>query len=170
MDQIRLDLSGVPGEMVDEIYRQGETCLEGVLHLATAADQRATTLTGVFGAASAALMAAGATLLAGSHPSAPLIWGSGVAATFFLAAAICCAWAARPAAFFVGGYEPRLLAPAATDRTWMLRCAAEDLQQRIHANRQVLERSARLTNIGTMAAFFAAPAALSAFGVAFGLS
>jgi hypothetical protein len=45
------DFSNVPRGAAKELCRQGELCLQGTVQLAIALDQRATTLTGVVGAA-----------------------------------------------------------------------------------------------------------------------
>jgi hypothetical protein len=143
MSDAPLDLSAVPSDAIKELHRQGEACLQGTVQLAIAADQRATTLAGIFGAGGIALLAAAATVLAGAHPSLSLLGGAAATSVCFLAGAIFCAYAGRPIDFFVPGYEPRLLAPSATaDEAWLLRYATEDIQQRIDANRGVLERSA----------------------------
>jgi hypothetical protein len=48
----------MPVELAREIARQGETRLAAIMSLATAADLRATTLTGIFGGASVAFIVA----------------------------------------------------------------------------------------------------------------
>jgi hypothetical protein len=45
-----LDLDQAPLESVKELHRQAETCLAGTVQLAISADQRATTMAGIFGA------------------------------------------------------------------------------------------------------------------------
>jgi hypothetical protein len=141
-----MDLSSVPESLVEELHEEGVLCLQGTLQLAVAADQRATTLTGVFGAGSFALLAAAATLLTASQPNQPLLWGASATAVFLLSAALFCAWATRPVNFYLAGYEPKLLTAAANDRGWMLRCATEDIQMRIDSNRRVISRSASMVN------------------------
>lgn len=58
----RPDFSNVPDSAVKELHRQGELCLLGTMQLALAADQRATTLSGILGAGAVALAAATAGL------------------------------------------------------------------------------------------------------------
>jgi hypothetical protein len=53
--------------------------------------------------------------------------------------------AARPADYFANGYEPKRLLPSATDELWMLKCVAQEMQQRIDHNRTVIARTAELT-------------------------
>jgi hypothetical protein len=158
-----MDLSEIPLPSIKELQRQGEACLQGTVQLALAADQRATTLTGIFGAGAVALLAAAATVLAGAHPDLSLVCGAGVTSLFLLGGAISCAWAGRPIDFFVTGYEPRLLAQSATDEVWMLRYAIEDIQTRIDANRRALERSARLLYQGALIAMAAVLAGAGTF-------
>lgn len=59
-----IDFSTIPEGAIEEILRNGEACLEGTIQLAIAADQRATTMAGIFGAGSVALLAVAATILA----------------------------------------------------------------------------------------------------------
>jgi hypothetical protein len=67
------DFSEIPDNAVKELHRQGELCLLGTMQLAVAADQRATTLSGILGAGSVALAAAMAGLISGAHPNLVLI-------------------------------------------------------------------------------------------------
>jgi hypothetical protein len=139
-----MDLSEVSIDGVQELHRQAETCLLGTIQLGIAADQRATTLTGIFGAGSVAVLAAIATVISGASSHQALIGGAATMATLLFAAAITSAMACAPRDFHVGGYEPKRFARSAGDLPWMLRYAVEDMQVRIDCNRAVLERSARL--------------------------
>lgn len=141
-----IDLAGIPDESVREMHQLAEACLAGTMQLGIAADQRATTMLGIFGAGSVALLAAIATILAATPKNWPFIAGAATAAVLLFIAAALSAWAARPIYFYTGGYEPRRLAPSAGNAVWMLRYAIADLQVRIDANRVALERSSRLTN------------------------
>jgi hypothetical protein len=165
-----MDLSSLPESLVEELHKEGVLCLQGTLQLAVAADQRATTLTGVFGAGSVALLAAAATLITANPSNQPLLWGAIATAIFLLSAALFCAWAGRPVDFFLAGYEPKLLAPAANDRGWMLRYATEDIQMRIDANRRVISRSASTLKLGFLIAVGSVPAGFIAFWAARHLS
>lgn len=42
----------IPAEGIDEVFRNGEVCLEDTIKLALAADQRGTPMAGIFGAGS----------------------------------------------------------------------------------------------------------------------
>jgi hypothetical protein len=160
-----LDLSAVPDGAIKELHRQGELCLQGTVQLAIAADQRATTTSGILGAGSIALMVAGASMVL-NPASRPTLIGAvfGVAFTL-LSGAILCARAARSIDYFVAGYEPRLLAKSASDEIWMLRCAAEDIQARINHNRKTLEKSSKMLTLGRAAAFAALPVGIMIFTI-----
>jgi hypothetical protein len=160
-----LDLSNVPTDGVRELHRQAETCLAGTVQLALGSDQRATVMAGMFGAASVALLAAIATVIAGSAPNYPFIGGAGAMSLLLFAAAIASAMAAAPTDFHVGGYEPKRFARSATNVDWMLRYATEDMQDRIDMNRAVLERSSRLLRTGMAFAVGAIPFGIMAFSV-----
>jgi len=164
LSAIKPDFSAVEPEAIKELHRQAETCLQGTIQFAIAADHRATTLTGIFGTGSVALLAAAATVLAGSQPNFALVLGAGVTALFLLGAALSCFWASRPVDFSVAGYEPRLLAPSvAADPIWMVRYATEDMQRRIDFNRAALERAARWVLCGAVIALVAILAGVGTF-------
>jgi hypothetical protein len=160
-----IDLSEIPEEGVRELHKQAETCLAGTVQFAIAADQRATTMAGIFGAGCIALLAAIATVLAASVPYSPFIGGAAAMSLLLFAAALTSGMAATPTDFHVGGYEPKRLARSATDLVWMLRYALDDMQDRIDANRNVLERSARLLRVAMAFAVGAIPFGILVFSV-----
>jgi len=159
------DIAALPEATVMVVHKQAEDCLAGTITLATAADSRATTLTGIFGGAAVALLAASATILAApQHESyIPLLAAASVGAVFLFIAAILCAYGCRPVEFFVAGYEPKLLAKSATDLTWMLRYVTNDIQVRIDANREALAASARLLNWAMRLSLFSVLVSIGTF-------
>jgi len=159
----RPDFSNIPADAIKELHRQGEICLQSTMQLALAADQRATTLTGIMGAGAVALLAATATMISSAHPSAALIGTGAGTATLLFVGALFCAWAAQPLDFFVAGYEPRRMAPAARDETWILRYATEDMQIRIDSNRASLVHASRLLTWGRSIALLAVPLGITIF-------
>jgi hypothetical protein len=158
------DFSAVPDAAIKEMHRQGEACLNGTVQFALAAQTRATAFAGIFAAGGVALLVMAAARLTGDRPSLPLI-SAGLAASLFLfTGASFCAWSSRPVNFFVGGYEPKLLAIAAGDNEIdMVRGATEDLQVRIDANRGALEWSSLRINVGGVLGVGAVPAFIIAF-------
>lgn len=159
------DILALPETTVAIVHKEAEACLAGTVTLATAADSQATTLTGIFGGAAVALLAAGATVLVAPEHGAnlPLLAAASVGALFFFVAAILCAYACRPIDFFVAGYEPKLLSKSAADLTWMLRYATNDIQVRIDANRGALAAAARKVNWALWLALFSVLASIAAF-------
>jgi hypothetical protein len=159
------DILALPEATVAIVHEQAEECLAGTVTLATAADSRATTLTGIFGGGAVALLAASATVLAAPEHEAyfPLLTAALVGAIFLFIAAMLSAWACRPIDFFVAGYEPKLLSQSAADPTWMLRYATNDVQARIDANRKSLAASARQVNWAMRLALFSVLAGIVAF-------
>ena len=151
------DFSSVPDETVHEFHRQGELMLQGTVQLATAMDQRATTSSGIMAGGAVALLTAAAAMSVADQPFHAFVWSAVATAVPLFVGAVLCAWAARPTAFFVAGYEPRKLLPAVRDKAWMLRFAAEDIQVRITANRRALESSSRLLGWGMGVGLLAAP-------------
>lgn len=96
----------MPIDLAREIARQGEVRLSAIMNLATAADLRATTLCGIFGAGFVGITAAVLAVLASNHPSSALI-ASGVILSFGLfVAAIFAARAGAPGDLFIGGGNP----------------------------------------------------------------
>jgi hypothetical protein len=161
----RLDLSAIAPETIGELHRQAEACLDGTVQVALAADMRATTLAGIFGGGSVALLAGAATIVAsGAYDKFhPLLVSALIVAGAWFVAAMLCAWAGRPSNFHLGGYEPRLFEKSATDVTWMLRYATEDMQARIDSNRSALERNAKVLRIGFYFAVFGVLASAALF-------
>ncbi|SRR5579871_1042641 len=160
-----MDLSELPIETVQELHRQAEACLSGTVQLGIAADQRATTLVGVFGAGCVALLAAIATVIAASSPYRPFIGGAGATAAFLFVAALISAMAGAPSDFHVGGYEPKRFVKSAGDLTWMSRYAVEDMQARIDFNRASLERSAHKIHVAMVFAMAAVPLGILVFAM-----
>lgn len=158
-----MDWQNVNDTAVREIHRQGEEVLKGTVALALAADQRATTLCGIFGGGAVALLAAAATILAGTNPTASLLVAALLSACLLFVASLLCASAARPTDFYVSGYEPRFLITSAADEMWMLRYAVEDVQMRIGANRKALEHAACLALWGMRVAGGAVVVGVAAF-------
>lgn len=78
----RPDFSGIPAAAAKELCRQGELCLQGTIQLAVAANQRATTLVGILGAGSVALIAATATISLSLNPDhkTPLVISAAITA------------------------------------------------------------------------------------------
>lgn len=137
----------VPDEAVDELHQNAEKCLLGTVQLAIAADQRATTMAGIFGAGSIALLATAATLRASSNEP-DLIWAAIITAIILYIATLFCAWSARPVDIFIGGYEPRLFIDCASDPIWMKKYATTDMQVRIDKNRRTLLEASKFLSIG----------------------
>lgn len=157
-DEFERELSEVKGEALDELHRLAETYLQNTLQVAISNDQRASTLTSVFGTGAAAFLAAAATLAASEHGSVDFESAAAVTAIGLLIAATYCARACAPVSFFLAGYEPRNLVPAATDRAALLVQSLKDMQIRIDANKAWLETSGKLLRTGTRWALAALPA------------
>jgi hypothetical protein len=158
----RIDLSAIPAETIGELHRQAEACLDGTVQVALGADARATTLAGIFGGGSVAILAGAATIASDPKHHSLLLSAVAIAGAWFFAAMLC-AWAGRPSAFFLGGYEPRLFEKSATDITWMLRYATEDMQVRIDKNRHALVKNARVLRAGFFVAVLGVFAGVSVF-------
>jgi hypothetical protein len=157
------NFSRVPAEAVKELHRQGELCLQGSLHLAMAADQRATTMTGVLGAATVAVLAMLVPLLAAKPLSVPLVCAGTVTALCLFTAAMLCGWSTASGGLFVPGHDPGRLAHRAADETQLLRIALEELQARIDHNRLALEQASRRLMCARVFAMFAVPAGMAVY-------
>ena len=144
----RYDFTEVDDQAIKEFHRQAELALEGTVKLAIAADSRATTSTSILSAATAGSLVVSANLAGAEHPHAVLI-GSIVSASFcLLLAAAYCALASRPIDFYVTGYEPDLLFPAAVSDNHIRRVSTADIQMRIDANRVALKSAAETLRRG----------------------
>jgi hypothetical protein len=139
-----MDWSGVPDSALREMLRQAETRLDSILKAAIGADQRATTLMGVFGAVGVALLVSAATIGTRAEPEWSLIFAIISAAILLLVAGVMCGRAGRPIDFHIGGYEPEKILKSSTDEIWLLRYICEDLQRRMDLDRKILEKASRL--------------------------
>lgn len=148
----RPDFSEISKSVIDEVFQNGQTCLQGTVQLAIAADQRATALAGIFIAGAVALLATAATVKASSLDDPAFAWASLVTAAVLFLAALISGWSARPIDFHVAGYEPAKLAICDGDDVWMKRYACEDIQVRIDENRSSLERRAKILTRGAIIA------------------
>jgi len=142
----KVDWSDTSDAALRELLRQGELFLQGTIQLGVAADQRAVALSTRFGGGAIALLAAAATVLAGSHPNLAMEWAATVTAAFLFVGSFLAALAAHPVDFFVGGYAPKLLQASSSDEMWMLRYVVQDVQIRIDTNRAAISRAAALSS------------------------
>ena len=147
-----IDWTGVSDEQMEQMLAQADTYLSAMLDVATASDQRATSLGSLCGGAGVALLAAAATIIAGSTPRDPLVLGAVVTALGFFVAAYLYASASEPVDFYLAGFEPAPLASAPSEKTARLRVMLEDMQARIVLNRVTIDRAAGLTKWGRRAA------------------
>ncbi len=166
-DEDDLDFSQVPDCAVNEFYRQAEIYLQSTVQIALAADARASTLTGIFGAATVALLVLAANVANKSPIDAPLIASVIVGAVFLIIAAVFCAIAARPVEYFIPGYEPKRLYQAASSERHIKLEAASDMQIRIDRNRKTLRSAAMLLSIGRTLAMAAPITAIATFCLCF---
>lgn len=143
-----MDLSNAKRSVAAEIVRQAELLLDRQLDLATAADERATSLAGTFCLAGTAIIA-GLITLVGAHPSTsdslPILLGGVVSSGMFLWAALVCVRTTLPADFGIAGNEPTNWEEpviAETRLTAMLISQAENYQEHMEVNHQTLRRNA----------------------------
>lgn len=98
--------SGISIDLAREIARQGEVRLTALTSLATAADLRATTFCGIFGATAVAVCAATLANAASDHRIWPLIAAGAFTFIGFFISALMVGVVAMPQDFRVGGGNP----------------------------------------------------------------
>jgi hypothetical protein len=163
------ELASVSGETLSQLLRQVDILLAHTLEASIAADQRATTLAGIFGGASIAVVAAFATLQPAVRT--PALTGAVAALALLLfVSAMLAAWASRPSKFHFPGYEPRRLletvqASPAGEAEWVRRYIVIEFQRRIDANRCLLDKSGRKVSVAVWLAIVALPSACLAYAV-----
>jgi hypothetical protein len=139
----------MPLQLAREITRQGEARLMALMSLGTAADLRATTLCGIFGASGVAFGAAVLTSMVTGHPVPAVIVGGGVVSFGLLLAAGIAAHAAAPRDFYIAGGNPNLLREWSWDAgRWrseseMLDATAARYARSIEENRKILDIESR---------------------------
>lgn len=100
-----IDWSGVSLDMVRQIHLQAETYLKAQLQVGLAADQRASTMSSIFAATAAALLALAFNYGTRSE-TVPIMSALIVTGAVLLIAAGCGAWSAQPVAFWYPGNIP----------------------------------------------------------------
>ena len=158
-----LDFSQVPDAAVDEFYRQAELCLQSTVQIAIAADSRATTLTGTFGAATAALLVLAANIGTKDKIDFPLLIAILSGASSLLVASVFSATVARPVEFHIPGYHPRVLYVAASSEKHIKLEAATDIQKRIDQNSAYLGKAAKTLSRGRVLALLSVPISIISF-------
>jgi hypothetical protein len=132
-----------------EVVRGGEVYLDGMLRIATSADQRASGLSGMFAAAATALLAA---VVALANPAwnvsgrVALIVGGLAAAAMFLSGAVLCLTTIMPVKFWLPGCEPGNWESDVTAGKKLQDCLGEragHIQDQIGENLKVIESNAR---------------------------
>jgi hypothetical protein len=158
---LRKEPPAIPVQLAREIARQGEERLKALMHLGTAADLRATTLIGIFGAAAVAIGAAVLANLGSGHLPGPLVFAGIVTCLLLFAAAFMAAWAGAPCDFFIPGGNPEIL----RDWSWeegawrteveALDATAQRYEKSISDDQKILERSSRWVKRALWTAFAA---------------
>lgn len=160
----------IPLGLAREIARQGEVRLNAVMALTTAAVARATTLCGVFGAASIALVAAVLAYVATApHLVVGLILGGAVPSALLFLSAILAGTAGAPRDFWLPGGMPRSLRDAAwSNGHWrseeeVLDAMAAGLANAIETDRRHLEHESLIVRCSLWLSAVSAPAGILAY-------
>ena len=149
-----MDFSKIDEPFGREIIRGGESYLDGMLRIATSADQRASGLGGMFTAGATALIAA---VIALSNPSwqmpgkLQLQLAGGAAALMFLLGAVTCLRTIMPVKFWLPGCEPHNWRSDVDGGKKLHDCLGEratHIQEQIDENRGVIEKNARFFRWG----------------------
>lgn len=144
-----VDWTNVKPEVAREILRQGEMHLQGMLQLAIAADQRATTTAGIFLAVVAAVLAV---IFTASPSGLLLLAGSVLAASYIIAGALCIL-ASLPIEFGIpGNYPKNWWGDRSQPIEITLGQESENCQEIIEDNFEKLKRNARYFRAGCLAA------------------
>lgn len=163
--------AGIPLELAREIERQAELRLESTKDIAAITVARATTVSGIFGAAAVALIAALLAYVGADHPKPRLILAGAVTASLLLIASGLATFASASRRFRAAGSDPVKLrnwcwdAPA---RRWrseeqLLDALAQKLAGAIDENRRLLEKEGLLLNISLWVALASLLAGIAVF-------
>ena len=147
-----VDLRGLTGDPLNEVHRQAELMMADLLTCANAVDAKVTTVSSVFAAISAGMIAGAVAAAALANPPHSLIaalsvWGSRVPGWRRLR------WfgARSPSDYYISGNEPVLIVDAARVTepvNWLVTSDIQSLQRRITYNQGVLSRSASSMRAG----------------------
>lgn len=145
--------NSIPIDIAREIARQGDTRLMALMNLATAADLRATTLCGIFGAAGVAIGAALLAYISTDHAYRGLIISGSLVTLLLFAGAFMAALAGAPRDFYIAGGDPDSLRNWVWDGSeWrdeaaLLDATGQRLAEAIEKNRRILESGTNRINI-----------------------
>ncbi len=140
-----MDWSKVDEKMVREILRQGEIYLQNTLAIATASDQHAATLAGIFSASATVALGVTAAIATSNQLDIALIAsGAAVAVTWFIGSMFCVSvvW---PSKFQLPGNHPRNWWPGNVSLRPIVEARggeSENYQERIDFNEAAIRRSA----------------------------
>jgi hypothetical protein len=138
----QINWSGVPTEMTQQIFQQGETFLQAQLTASLAADMRAITAASIF--ATFGTAALGGTLAYWQSNKDPSILLAGLYGVFAMVIAAACGfWAARPVIFhFPGAHPTQWFAIRKHPLSEVLGGEAENYQERITRNESTMASNA----------------------------
>lgn len=158
----------VPLDTAQQILAQGERYLQSQLEVATASDQRATTVATFFGTMATAVIA-GSMAYWDAKQDLPILLAGLVGASAMIAGACMCLWAARPVDFYFPGNHPAHWFPVATrPLSEILFGEAQNYQEHIEANDDALKENSKMVARGAALAV-AAPLLAVATWLAVGL-
>lgn len=143
------DLKKADKEVVCEIVRAAELFLGSQLTAGVAADQRAVTFASVLAAAVAILIGGFVAIETGDNPTPGLGWVIGPVVLCLLVSIVFAVAACRPTDWCYPGNNPRLWREEAKEKVPLRDALADQAEQYaigIHANRDVLDKNARLMN------------------------
>jgi len=168
--------TSIPVEVAREIMRQGEARLDAMMTLTTSAVARATTLCGIFGGASVALLAALLAYSGTAHASTRLIWSGSITTSLLLIASIVAAVAGASRDFRGAGAIPIRLRDWAkttygTERRWateaeLLDTLGRQLDNAIAENAELMRCEGYLVNLSLVVALGSLALGLLAYWVA----
>lgn len=152
--------------LAEMVLRQGEINLEAQLQIALAADQRASTLAGIYTAISVAAFGVSAAMFKADSGAIGLTSAGLTVAAISLVAALLCLGVARPARFHIAGNRPdNWWNDGVRDRTLAecLERESHNYDQYIQHNDEILARNADNLRRALRAGLMAPVAGLAVF-------
>jgi hypothetical protein len=151
------DWSKVDRVVRSHIVENAKAYIDAQMSLATAADQRACALAGIFTAAGTALIAGlialGTASSGGPVHRYPEFLSGGITALSFIVAGLLCIASALPVDMYLPGGQPKSWdKDIADEKSYdvILKEEAEIIQEKINENRVVVQKNARLFKWGAL--------------------
>lgn len=138
-------------KIIERCLDDGARQIDGTIHFATSADQRAIVIASTYITAATALIAGLVAWASNATVPSDMLWGGIVAAVLFYLGAIICIWTAFPIITYAGGNPPNFWKYHIDQKTayaTAIESQISEYEEKIKLNALSLKKRAQLFRIG----------------------